>query len=202
MDKNHFHREFTNLKILNEESATHFLKRFTMGETKAIIADNSYSEQESVDLFLAALNHTKNMPYLYIIQHYLSKRHNNEEVSFHDIERRVLAADETCERDAFFQRKMQIASGFATTELQHDSEQANTVDSLVILPLNTSNPSVNMPTIHKVIIIKAGNDIVIQNVIKAEVAEAVEILINLNNLQHKLLQFPMQILFMGAVLEL
>jgi hypothetical protein len=59
-----------------------------------------------------------------------------------------------------------------------------------------------MPTIHEVMISKAGNNIVIQNVVKAEVTEEVEIFRNLNNMQHKLLQFPMQILFMGAVLEL
>ncbi len=111
-----------------------------MGETIAIIADNCYREQESVDLFLAALNHTKNIPYVYIIQHYLSKCHNNGEVSFHDIERRLLATDESCERHTFFQRKIQIASGFATTELQNDSEQASTVETKNIICYNCGKP--------------------------------------------------------------
>ena len=54
MDKNHFHRELTNLRIINDETATHFLKRFTIARTKAIIADNEYSDDETVDQFLAA----------------------------------------------------------------------------------------------------------------------------------------------------
>jgi len=72
VNKNHFHREFTNLRIQNDETATHFLKRFTIARTKAIIADNEYSENEVVDLFLAAFTQTKNIQYMYVTQHFLS----------------------------------------------------------------------------------------------------------------------------------
>jgi len=71
VDKNHFHREFSSLWLINDETATHFLKRFTIARTKAIIADNVYCDDETVDLFLAALAQTKNVQYLDIIQHYL-----------------------------------------------------------------------------------------------------------------------------------
>jgi hypothetical protein len=71
VDKNHFHREFSSLRLINDETATHFLKRFTIARTKAIIADNVYCDDETVDLFLAALAQTKNVQYLDIIQHYL-----------------------------------------------------------------------------------------------------------------------------------
>jgi len=78
VDKNHFHREFTNLRLQNEETATHFLKRFTIACTKAIIADNIYSEEEVVDLFLAAFIQTTNMPYMYITQHFMSMRQSGD----------------------------------------------------------------------------------------------------------------------------
>jgi hypothetical protein len=73
VDKNHFHREFTNLRLINDETATHFLKRFTHARTKTIIADNTYSDDETVDLFLAALALTTNVQYLYVIQHYMTE---------------------------------------------------------------------------------------------------------------------------------
>jgi hypothetical protein len=44
VDKSHFHREFTNLRLQSNETATHFLKRFTIARTNAIIVDNDYSE--------------------------------------------------------------------------------------------------------------------------------------------------------------
>jgi hypothetical protein len=72
IDKNHFHREFTNLRIQNDETAMHFLNRFTMARTKAIIADNEYLEDEVVDLFLAAFTQTKNIQYMYVTQNFLS----------------------------------------------------------------------------------------------------------------------------------
>jgi hypothetical protein len=51
-----------NLRVVqNDETATHFLKRFTIARTKATIADNEYSEDEVVDLFLAAFTQTKNI---------------------------------------------------------------------------------------------------------------------------------------------
>jgi hypothetical protein len=99
VDKNHFHRELTNLRIINDETATHFLKRFTIAQTKAIIADNEYSDDKTVDLFLAAVAQTKNVQYLYVIQHYLSERHGGHTVSFHEMERRLLAIDESSERE-------------------------------------------------------------------------------------------------------
>jgi len=80
VDKNPFHREFTNLQITQDESATHFLKCFTLGKSKAVIADNTYSDDETVDLFLAAMNATKNVQYLYVVQHFLSARDSNHHV--------------------------------------------------------------------------------------------------------------------------
>ena len=112
MDKNHFHRELTNLRIINDETATHFLKRFTVARTKAIIADNEYSDDETVDLFLAAVAQSKNVQYLYVIQHYLSEQQGGRMVSFHDIERRLLAIDESSERENYNTRRSKIALEF------------------------------------------------------------------------------------------
>lgn len=102
MDTNHYHHEFTNSRIIADETVTHFLKRFTIGHTKAIIANNTYSEEEIVDYFLAALHKTTNIRYLSMVQHYLSEQHNAKTVLFHNIERRLLAIDKTVERDTYY----------------------------------------------------------------------------------------------------
>jgi hypothetical protein len=62
---------FTNLQILNDESETHFLKHFTIVKAKAIISHNSNTKNEIVGLFLAAINPTTNVHYLYVNPHYL-----------------------------------------------------------------------------------------------------------------------------------
>jgi hypothetical protein len=51
VDKNHFHREFSSLRLINDETTTHFLKGFMIARTMAIIVDNVYSDDETVDLF-------------------------------------------------------------------------------------------------------------------------------------------------------
>jgi len=99
VDKNHFHRELTNLQIINDETAAHFLRCFTIAKTKVIIADNEYSDDETVDLCLAAVAQTKNVQYLHVIQHYLSERHGGHRVFLHEMERRLLAIDESSERE-------------------------------------------------------------------------------------------------------
>jgi len=124
VDKNHFHHEFTNLRLQNEETATHFLKRFTIARTKAIIADNIYSEEEVVDLFLAAFTQTTNMPYMYITQHFMPMRQSGTAVAFHEIEKRLMAIDESTERACFVSRKSRVASGLLAHEVP-PSEQAN-----------------------------------------------------------------------------
>jgi len=124
INKNHFHREFTNLRTQNDETSTHFLKRFTIARTKAIIADNEYSEDEVVDRFLAAFTQTKNIQYLYITQHFLLMCHAKTLVSFHDIEKRLLAVDESSKRETYTSRKLKISSGLLAHELTN-SEHAN-----------------------------------------------------------------------------
>jgi hypothetical protein len=124
VDKNHFHREFTNLRLQNEETATHFLKRFAIARTKAIIADNIYSEEEVVDLFLAAFTQTTNMPYMYITQNFMSMRQSGTAVTFHEIEKRLMAIDESTKQACFVSSKSRIASGLVAHEVP-PSEQAN-----------------------------------------------------------------------------
>ena len=143
VDKNHFHHEFTNLQIVNEESATHFLKRFTIARTKAIIANNEYTDDETVDLFLAAVAQTKNVQYLYVIQHYLLERHNTRTISFHDVEWRLLAIDESSERDNFSKRHSKIAFGFATNTVHTDS--AATASEKKIICFNCGKPGHKAP---------------------------------------------------------
>jgi hypothetical protein len=143
VDKNHFHRELTNLRIINDETATHFLKRFTVARTKAIIADNEYSDDETVDLFLAAVAQSKNVQYLYVIQHYLSERHGGRTVSFHDIERRLLAIDESSERETYNKRRSKIASGLVANDM--NAESANAVSDCKIICYNCGKPGHKAP---------------------------------------------------------
>lgn len=117
VDKNHFHREFTNLQILQDENATHFLKQFTIGKSKAVIADNTYLDNKTVDLLLAAMNATKNVQYLYVVQHFLSERDANKFVRFDDIERRLLAIDELSERECHTSRKAQPNLGYNVSQV-------------------------------------------------------------------------------------
>jgi hypothetical protein len=35
MDKHHFHHTFSNMRIATDESATNFLRRFTIGRSQA-----------------------------------------------------------------------------------------------------------------------------------------------------------------------
>jgi len=97
VDKNHFHREFVNLRIQNEEMPTGFLRLFTIARTKAVLADNSYNKEEAVDLFLAAFTQTQSVQYLYVTQHFLSMRQSEQKISFHEIKKRLLAIDESSE---------------------------------------------------------------------------------------------------------
>jgi hypothetical protein len=143
VDKNHFHRELTNLRIIHEETATHFLKRFTIARTKAIIADNEYSDDETVDLFLAAVAQSKNVQYLYVIQHYLSEQHGGRTVSFHDIERRLLAIDESYERETYNKRRSKIALGLVASEI--NAESANVVSDRKIICSNCGKPGHKAP---------------------------------------------------------
>jgi len=144
VDKNHFHREFTNLRIQNEETATHFLKRFTIARTKAVIADNKYSDDEVVDLFLAAFTQTKNIQYMYVTQHFLSMRQSENVVSFHDLEKRLLAIDESSEREKYVSRKMKISTGLLA-EQTDTSEQANAANTKPLICYNCGKPGHKAP---------------------------------------------------------
>ncbi len=55
VDKLHFHKAFTSLTILHEESATHFLQRFTIGHQQVEFANNVYSEEVLVNYCIACL---------------------------------------------------------------------------------------------------------------------------------------------------
>jgi hypothetical protein len=143
VDKNHFHREFTNLQLSNDETATHFLKRFTIARTKAIIADNIYSDDETVDLFLAALAQTKNVQYLYIIQHYMSERQSARTVLFHDLERRLLAIDESSKRETFTRRRAKVALGLAAGTVPDAAAHATTAKQIICY--NCGKPGHKVP---------------------------------------------------------
>jgi len=143
VDKNHFHREFTNLRLSNDETATHFLKRFTIARTKAIIADNIYSDDETVDLFLAALAQTKNVQYLYVIQHYMSERQSECTVLFHDLERRLLAIDESSERETFTRRRAKVALGLAAGTVPDAAAHATTAKQIICY--NCGKPGHKVP---------------------------------------------------------
>jgi hypothetical protein len=83
-----------------------------------------------VDYFLAALHKTTNVCYMFVIQHYLTEKNNEKEISFHEIERRLLAINEMVERDTYSSRKLKIASGLAAIELPSLSlEQADVVST-------------------------------------------------------------------------
>jgi len=143
VDKNHFHRELTNLRIINDETATHFLKRFTIARTKAIIADNEYSDDETVDQFLAAEAQSKNVQYLYVIQHYLSEQHGGRTIIFHEIERRLLAIDESSEREHYNKRRSKIALGLAANDI--NTNLANATSDRKIICYNCGKPGHKAP---------------------------------------------------------
>jgi len=126
VDKYHFHRKFTNLRILQDENATHFLKHFIIGKMKAVIANNTYSDNETFDLFLAAMNGTKNVKYLYVVQHYLSECDSHNTVHFDDIEWRLLAIDELSERERSNNKKAQLALSYNTTSNSDKHTKTNT----------------------------------------------------------------------------
>jgi hypothetical protein len=75
---------------------------------------------------LAALHKTTNVRYRFVIQHYLTERNNAKEVLFHDIERSLLAIDETVERDTYSSQKLKIASDLAASDISSSTvEQAD-----------------------------------------------------------------------------
>jgi hypothetical protein len=119
------------------------LKRFTIARTKAIIADNTYSDDETVDLFLAALAQTKNVQYLYVIQHYMSERQSERTVFFHDLERRLLAIDESSERENFTRRRAKVALGLAAGPA-YDAT-ANATNAKPIICYNCGKPGHKAP---------------------------------------------------------
>jgi hypothetical protein len=145
VDNNHFHREFTNLRNINDETAAHFLKHFTIACTKAIIANNVYSDDETVDLFMAAVGQSKNIQYLYVIQHYLSERHAGRTVLFHEVERRLLAIDEASERESYDKRRSKIALGLPVHEVFTYSANAASVPDKKIICYNCGKPGHKAP---------------------------------------------------------
>jgi len=74
-----------------------------------VSADNTYTEEEVVDLFLAAFTQTQNIQYMYVTQHFMSLRQSDAAVAFHDIEKRLMAIDETTARSCFVARKSRDA---------------------------------------------------------------------------------------------
>jgi hypothetical protein len=100
-----------------------------------VSADNTYTEEEVVDLFLAAFTQTQNIQYMYVTQHFMSLRQSDAAVAFHDIEKRLMAIDETTERSCFVARKSRVASVLVAHALD-DSAQTNAVQPRKIMCYN------------------------------------------------------------------
>jgi hypothetical protein len=100
IDKHHFHKAFTSLAILHEESATHFLQRFTLGRQQAEFANNIYSEAELVDYCIAGLQGSTKTHYMLAVQMFQAKINGNTPVTLREIEKWFNGLDETLARTA------------------------------------------------------------------------------------------------------
>jgi len=98
-DKIHFHQKFLELRILPNETATSFLRRFTIARNNAEKVDCIYSDSELIDAFLSALHPSTNHAYQLQTTLFKSKREHKEDFSFSDIERQLLAIDESNSRE-------------------------------------------------------------------------------------------------------
>ena len=83
---------------MDQESMTRFLTRFNYAKTQAITAGNHYTEDQVVDLFLAAANSINKAHYYPIVNTLAEKRMNGETLLFSDIETRFLKSDEKTSR--------------------------------------------------------------------------------------------------------
>ncbi|MFN9978330.1 MAG: hypothetical protein ACK53Y_00375, partial [bacterium] len=61
---------------------------------------------------------------MYVTQHFLSMRQSEKVVSFHDLEKRLLAIDESSEREKYFSKKIKISIGLLAEQID-SSEQAH-----------------------------------------------------------------------------
>jgi hypothetical protein len=95
MDKHHFHKAFTSLAILHEESATHFLQWFTIGRQQAEFANNVYSEVELMDCCITGLQGSTKTHYMLAVQMFHTKRKGNMPVMLREIEKWFNGLDET-----------------------------------------------------------------------------------------------------------
>jgi hypothetical protein len=98
MDTDHYHQQFVGLKVFADETATHFISRFIVGKTQAERAKSTYPEAQLITYMLTSLNPTRRTNYQLIAAIFQEKLQNNETVLFSDLERRLLAADETAAR--------------------------------------------------------------------------------------------------------
>ncbi len=99
MDKHHFHHSFSNMWITTDESATNFLRRFTIGRSQAEAANNSYTDDELVDYMLTAMNTATKTIYVLTIQLFQSAREAGHPVTFSSIENKLLSIDEKMARE-------------------------------------------------------------------------------------------------------
>jgi hypothetical protein len=132
-DKTHYDHLFTTLRLSEFETVTHFLKNFIIAKTRAEIAGNDYSDLQTVDLLLAAINSTEKTKYLVAVQLYLAKRDSGEPVTFAEVERRLLAIDEKDFRDTQQRRHSLLTNVNANAASHHPSSNKS----------STSQPSGN-----------------------------------------------------------
>jgi hypothetical protein len=77
-----------------------------------------------VDLFLAAFTQMQNIQYIYVLQHCMSMRQSGRNIIFHDMEKCLMAIDESAERTRYVTRKLQVANGLLA-HMKDDSASAN-----------------------------------------------------------------------------
>ncbi len=71
-------------------------------------------------------------------------RQSEKVVSFHDLEKRLLAIDESSEREKYFSRKMKISIGLLAEQID-SSEQANTANTKPLICYNCGKPGHKAP---------------------------------------------------------
>jgi hypothetical protein len=134
VDKHHFHKAFTSLAILHEESATHFLQRFTIGRQQAEFANNIYSKAEIVDYCIAGLQGSTKTHYMLAVQMFQAKINSNTPVTLREIEKWFNGLDEMLARAtrapakgrSAQQRRLPARSNNSNTSQAHSATASET----------------------------------------------------------------------------
>ena len=96
--KNQYNNNFTSISMNQNETATSFLRRFTITKRLAEEAGFRYSESRLVDMCLAALSKSPTPKYALMAEIYINDRERGKRISFATIEEKFLCYDFSFDR--------------------------------------------------------------------------------------------------------